>query len=138
MSKSETIKVKSLDSPDETRTFDHGKIEIANIDGFTVGRLTLEPGWSWSKAVKPLAKTPSCLVQHTGYCIAGHMKVVHDDSTVQEITAGDMYMIRPRHEAWIVGDETFVGIDLASSIQQFAKEVPLFFHMSNPDDTNEF
>jgi hypothetical protein len=137
MSQSETVKVKSLDSPDETRTFDHGKIEIANIDGFTVARLTLEPGWSWSKTVKPLAKTPSCLVQHTGYCISGHMKVVHDDSTVQEITAGDMYMIHPGHDAWIVGDETFVGIDLASSAQQFSKEAALFFHMPKPDDTNE-
>jgi hypothetical protein len=137
MSRSEAVTVKSLDSPDEARTFDRGKIEIANIEGFTVGRLTLEPGWSWSKDVKSLAKTPLCLVRHTGYCVSGHMKVVHDDGTVQEITAGDMYVIRPGHDAWIVGEETFVGIDLSSATQQFAKEDPLFFQLPEPDDPNE-
>ncbi len=137
MSRSEAVTVKSLDSPDETRTFDHGKIETANIEGFIVGRLTLEPGWSWSKDVKPLAKTPMCPVRHTGYCISGHMRVVHDDGTVQEITAGDMYVIRPGHDAWIVGEETFVGIDLSSATQQFAKEDPLFFQLPEPDDPNE-
>jgi hypothetical protein len=32
MAASENVRAKSLDSPDETRTFDHGKLDIANID----------------------------------------------------------------------------------------------------------
>jgi hypothetical protein len=36
------------------------------------------------------------------------LHVVHDDGTEQEIAAGDMYVLRPGHNAWIVGDETFV------------------------------
>ena len=55
MASSENVKAKSLDSPDESRTFDNGKLDIANIDEVTAGRATLEPGWKWSEAVKPLA-----------------------------------------------------------------------------------
>jgi len=50
------------------------------------------------------------------------MKVVMDDGSEQEIGSGDMYVIRPRHDAWIVGDETFVGVDFSSDIERFAKE----------------
>ena len=122
MAASENVKAKSLDSPDESRAFDHGKLDLATIDEFTAGRATLEPGWKWSEAVKPLAQTPSCQVQHTGYVISGQLHVVHDDSTEQELTAGDMYVLRPGHDAWVVGEETFVGVDFSSDIQQFAKE----------------
>src|SRR3989304_2002582 len=48
---------KDLGSPDETRTFEKGKLELVNIGGGTVGRLTLEPGWRWSQHGKPIAKT---------------------------------------------------------------------------------
>jgi hypothetical protein len=50
---------KSLSSPDEVRTFEKGKVEIVNLGGVVIGRGTLEPGWSWSKCVKPLAGTDS-------------------------------------------------------------------------------
>jgi hypothetical protein len=51
---------KSLDSsPDETRTFEKGKIELANLGDILIGRVTFEPGWSWEKCVKPLVKTNS-------------------------------------------------------------------------------
>jgi hypothetical protein len=43
---------KSLDSPEETRSFDKGKVELANLGDITIGRATLEPGWSWEKCVK--------------------------------------------------------------------------------------
>jgi len=40
---------KDLRTPDETRTFEKGKVELVNIGGGVVGRLTLEPGWKWSR-----------------------------------------------------------------------------------------
>ena len=52
----------SLDSPEEVRPFEEGKgkLELVNIDGGPVGRATFEPGWQWSKHIKPIAKTESC------------------------------------------------------------------------------
>jgi hypothetical protein len=104
MVNSESMKSKSMDSPDETRTFHNGKMDIGNIDEVTAGRVTLEPGWRWLEAVKPLAGTDSCQVQHTGYVVSGHMHVVIDDGSEQEIGPGGVYVIRPGHDAWIMGE----------------------------------
>ena len=35
---------KDFTSPDEVRKFEKGKVELVNIGGGVVGRLTLEPG----------------------------------------------------------------------------------------------
>ena len=48
---------KSLDTPDETRTFERGALQLVRISGGEIGRLTLQPGWRWSQHVKPLAGT---------------------------------------------------------------------------------
>ena len=39
MAKNGGVKTKSLNKPDEVRTFDKGKVEIVNIDGRAVGGL---------------------------------------------------------------------------------------------------
>ena len=45
---SRTAEHKSFNAPDETRPFEKGRVELLNIGGATIGRLTLEPGWRWS------------------------------------------------------------------------------------------
>ena len=94
------IQKKSLDSsPDETRTFEKGKIELANLGDVTIGRGILEPGWSWEKCVKPIAKTNSCQAAHTQYVVSGRIKVVMDDGTEEEFGPGDAAVIPPGHNA---------------------------------------
>jgi len=51
---------RNLAKPEETRTFDKGKLELVTLGGVTFGRATLQPGWKWSTCVKPLVKTKSC------------------------------------------------------------------------------
>lgn len=68
---------KSLDSsPDETRSFEKGKIDLADLGEVTIGRGILEPGCSWEKCVKPIVKTNSCQAPHTQYFVSGRLKVV--------------------------------------------------------------
>lgn len=114
------MKKRSLDSPDETRTFDKGKVEIANFGNLTIGRAVLEPGWSWSECVKPIAKTESCMAPHTQYVISGRMKVVMDDGMENEFGPGDAMVIPPGHNAWVVGDEPFVAVDF-TGMTDYAK-----------------
>jgi quercetin dioxygenase-like cupin family protein len=106
---------KSLNSPEETRPFEGGtgKLELVNIDGGAVGRATFQPGWQWSKHVKPIAKTDSCQAAHVGYVISGRMKVVMDDGTADEFGPGDVMICPAGHDAWIVGNEPCVVIDWA-------------------------
>jgi mannose-6-phosphate isomerase-like protein (cupin superfamily) len=114
---------KSLDNPDETRDFEQGKLQTATVGDFKVARAVLQPGWKWSEHVKPLAQTESCQVRHTGYVVSGHMKVVMDDRSEVDLGPGDAYVLEPGHDAWVVGDEPFVGVDVSTEmVEQFAKE----------------
>ncbi len=114
---------KSLDNPDETRHFVQGKLQTATLGDFKVARAVLEPGWKWSEHVKPIAETESCQVHHTGYVVSGQMKVVMDDRSEMDLGPGDAYVIEPGHDAWIVGNEPFVGVDVSSEmVEVFAKE----------------
>ena len=85
MARSETIKARSMEAPDETETFENSKMDIVNIDEITAGRVTPRPGWRWSEAINPIAETDSCQVQHTGHVVSGRMKLVHDDGPEQEM-----------------------------------------------------
>jgi uncharacterized cupin superfamily protein len=106
---------KSLNAPDETRTFDKGKLEIANLGNISIGRFRLEPGWKWSTSVKPIVKTVSCQAPHTQYIISGKIKVKMDDGREEEFQAGDVAYIPPRHDAWVIGNEPLIGIDFTGA-----------------------
>lgn len=106
---------KSANQADETRTFDKGKIEITNVGGTAIGRATFEPGWKWSTSVKPIVKTESCQVNHTMYVVSGKMHVRMDDGTEQEFGPGDTGIVPPGHDAWVIGNERFVGIDFTGA-----------------------
>jgi len=47
---------KSMNSPDETRTFEKGKIDLTKIGDTSIGRMRLEPGWSWEKCISLLLR----------------------------------------------------------------------------------
>lgn len=102
---------KTFDSPEETRNVDKGKVEVLNLDGAQVMRATFQPGWKWSECVKPVVGTNSCEVSHLIYTVSGRMVVRMDDGSEIEIGPGDVSAIPPGHDAWIVGDEPYVGVD---------------------------
>jgi hypothetical protein len=106
---------KQLSSPDETRAFPKGRIEVVDLGDVTAGRSTFEAGWRWSECVKPLVKTASCQVRHVGYVLSGRMHVVMDDGTEQELGPGDAAVIPAGHDAWIVGNEPCVFLDFAGA-----------------------
>lgn len=103
--------LKKMSTPDETRTFEHWQIEVVNIGGGTVGRARFEPGWKWSNDVKPIAGTDLCQAPHFLYQISGRMVVKMADGTETESGPGDVAVIPPGHDAWVVGDEAVVAVD---------------------------
>jgi len=106
----ETTK-KNFGSPEETRNVDKGKVEVLSLGGVQVMRATFQPGWKWSECVKPIVGTDSCEVSHLVYTISGRMVLRMDDGKEMEIGPGDVASIPPGHDAWIVGQEPYVGID---------------------------
>ena len=91
--------------------FERGKVELINIAGGTVGRLTLEPGWRWSQHVKPIAGTQWCEAPHFQYQVTGRLHVQMEDGTEFELVAGDVSVLPKGHDAWVIGDEPVVLVD---------------------------
>jgi hypothetical protein len=116
------VESRHFDSPDETRKPDKTQVDVVRMGGTSAARLMFEPGWRWSECVKPVAGTESCQVRHVGVVHSGRMTVRHEDGTEVEIGPGEAYVIEPGHDAWVVGDERFVGFEFESrSAEEYAK-----------------
>ncbi|HEU5010550.1 MAG TPA: cupin domain-containing protein [Gaiellaceae bacterium] len=116
------LQVRGFDAPDETRTPDKTKIDVVKMGATSAGRFTFEPGWKWSECVKPVVGTESCQARHVGVVQSGTLHVAHEDGTEGDIKPGEAYVIEPGHDAWVVGDETFVGFEFESrSAEEYAK-----------------
>ena len=111
---------KSLDQADEIRTFPLGRLELVTVNGVTFGRGVFQPGWRWSTSVKPLVKTTSCEAAHLQYQVSGRLHVVMDDGSEMDFGPGDVSWLPPGHDAWVVGDEPVVVIDI-SGMGEYAK-----------------
>jgi hypothetical protein len=112
---------KNLNTPDETLQMPGGLGvgAVVAVGGMTVTRAVAEPGWRWSEVLKPVAGTVSCQVPHTGVLLAGHLHVEMDDGTTADLTEGDVYVIPPGHDAWVVGDEQVRMLDWSAANPQF-------------------
>ncbi len=51
------VRKANLNRPDDEYEFDHGRAETVNLGDLTIGRGIVEPGWRWSKHIKPIVKT---------------------------------------------------------------------------------
>jgi hypothetical protein len=122
---------KTVSKPDERRMFAKGQVDLVALGGVTFGRATLQPGWKWSTCVKPLVNTKSCQAPHLQYHVSGRFHVVMDDGSKQEFGPGDVALIPPGHDAWVVGNVPVVVIDISGMVD-YAKPA------SNPAGPTHF
>ena len=115
-----SMQKKTLNTPDEVRTFDKGKVELATVGTVTFGRANFEPGWKWSESVKPIVKTEYCEAPHVQYHVSGRLRIRMADGSEEEFGPGDVGTTPPGHDAWVVGDEPVVVIDI-SGMKEYAK-----------------
>jgi hypothetical protein len=102
---------KSFSHPEDVRDFPNGRVEILNIGGAEVGRMTFKPGWRWSNDVKPIVHTSSCEAPHFQYHVAGKLAIKMDDGTEFIAGPGDITSLPKGHDAWVVGDEPVLVVD---------------------------
>ncbi len=115
------MEVKSFNTPDESRNFDKGKLDLVKIGGAVVGRAVFQPGWRWSTSLKPGVKTNSCEAPHSQYHISGSRHAAMDDGTERDLKAGDVSLVPTGHDAWVVGNEPVVVVDFQGMID-YAKQ----------------
>ncbi|MHB8578122.1 MAG: hypothetical protein ACYDCQ_22660 [Dehalococcoidia bacterium] len=110
------LHARSLDVPDETIQMGGiGRIEVVHLGATTAGRATFQPGFRWTKHVKPTAGADLCPIPHTGYVVSGRSGIRMADGTERELVAGDAFDIPAGHDAWVIGDEPYVAIDFSSA-----------------------
>jgi hypothetical protein len=112
---------KSFDEPDETRSPAKTKVDVVRLGDVVAARFTMQPGWRWSECVKPVVGTDSCQARHVGVVVSGRMHTVQDDGSEAEAGAGEAYIIEPGHDAWVVGDDVFIGYEFeAKTAESYA------------------
>jgi mannose-6-phosphate isomerase-like protein (cupin superfamily) len=102
--------LRNFDDPDEVLALDHAVADTVQVGDLTIGRLVLQPGYRWSKHVRPTAGTDSCQFHHVGVGISGAAHFVMDDGTEFDIRPGDVFDIPPGHDNWVTSDEPAVSI----------------------------
>lgn len=111
---------KNLDEPDELRVFELGQVQLATVGSQTVGRGVLQPGWRWSLHMRPTMGTTSCPVHHVQVLLSGGFAYQMDGGEVVELRAGDIADVPPGHDAWVLGDEPAVMLDIGGHIAAIA------------------
>jgi hypothetical protein len=116
-----TSELKKFKNPDDVRTFEKGRVELVNIGGGVVGRLILEPGWRWSKHVKPIAKTEWCEAPHFQYQVSGQLHIKMANGKEFDTGPGDVTSLPSGHDAWVIGPDPVVLVDWYGAIN-YAKK----------------
>ena len=96
---------------DEVMTPNNGKVEMVNVGGQRVMKISAKPGWKWSTDIKPLVGTDSCQAKHVGVIVEGSITCRHDDGSEMTYSAGSAYSIEPGHDAWVNGDTSVVAYE---------------------------
>jgi hypothetical protein len=102
---------RSFEAADEVRAFPSGHADILKVGESEIGRLVFEPGWRWSKDLKPIAGTDSCEAPHFQYHLTGTLGIRMDDGTEIVAKPGDVTSLPQGHDAWVIGDEPVVVVD---------------------------
>ena len=108
--------------PDEVRPYEGGRTEIFEMDDFVIGRMIMEPGWTWQHDVRPIAGTDRCMYHHLGFVISGVLRVRLADGTEADLGPNEVYEIPPDHDAWVVGDVAWVSVDFRGA-RSYARPV---------------
>jgi quercetin dioxygenase-like cupin family protein len=99
------LQKKNFKKPDEIQTPPNVRFENIVIGDMTISKQTYQPGWQWSKHIKPIVKTNSCQVHHFGVFVSGRLHVRADDGQEIEYGPGDVADIPPGHDGWVIGNE---------------------------------
>jgi class 3 adenylate cyclase len=70
-----------------------------------------QPGWRWSKDVRPTVGGEWCQVRHVGVVISGSFGVEFADGSSVVFNPGDVFDIPPGHDGYTIGDEPIVQIE---------------------------
>jgi mannose-6-phosphate isomerase-like protein (cupin superfamily) len=112
-----SLEKKSFHAPDERRTPPNTTMDTVRFGDRTVARITYQPGWRWTKDIKPAAGSDLCQINHFLYVLSGRTHVVMADGTEIDLGPGDVATVPAGHDGWVVGDEPCVFLDFGGAVR---------------------
>jgi hypothetical protein len=96
----------------DSRTVGGVQLDIVRTGTGRVKRAIYPAGFRWSTHMKPITGTGSCEHAHVGFLARGRIHVQFGDGAVQEFEAPAALAIAPGHDAWVMGSEPAVVIEI--------------------------
>jgi hypothetical protein len=88
------------------------KMDVSQAGAGRIKRVVYPPGFRWSKHMKPLIGTDHCQHAHIGFLARGEVHVEYADGGTDQFLAPQVVTIAPGHDAWVVGEEPAVLIEV--------------------------
>jgi class 3 adenylate cyclase len=106
-------RAKNLERPDDTLRFPRISQSMVELGDLTVARTILEPGWRWSRDIRPSVGGDWCQARHVGTVLSGSFGVEFADGSRLELHPGDVYDIPPEHDGFTIGEAACTVIEWA-------------------------
>jgi hypothetical protein len=88
------------------------QLDIVRTGAGRVKRAIYPAGFRWATNMQPVTGTATCMHAHVGFLARGRIHVHFPDGCVQEYEAPAAVAIEPGHDAWVMGDEPAVLIEV--------------------------
>ncbi len=111
------------------QTFGPVEIDVGSVGDARIKRMVYPPGMRWSTDIKPLVDTEMCEHGHAGFLTEGALTFAFDDGCTLEYVAPAIVDVAPGHDAWVVGDDhaVLIEIDFATATLE-RLGLPTFHH----------
>lgn len=87
-------------------------VDVVRAGEGRVKRSIYPPGFRWSKDMAPETGADRCRFAHIGFLARGSVAGEYADGCTFEYSAPAAVVIEPGHDAWVVGDEPAVLIEV--------------------------
>jgi hypothetical protein len=88
------------------------EIDVGEVGDARIKRMIYPPGMRWSTDIKPLVGTERCEHAHAGFLVEGALRFEFDDGCVLDFLAPAVVDVAPGHDAYVVGDDHAVLIEV--------------------------
>ena len=87
------------------------QLDIARAGNARVKRSIYPPGFRWSKDIKPLVGSDTCMHAHVGFLCSGRIHMSFPDGCTRDFVAPQVVVIEPGHDGQVIGNEPAVLIE---------------------------
>jgi hypothetical protein len=87
-------------------------VDVFHAGEGRIKRSIYPAGFRWSEHMRPETGADRCRFAHVGFLAHGRVAGEYEDGCTFEFTAPAMVVIEPGHDAWVVGDEPAVLIEV--------------------------